>query len=334
MNVTLLIDSIVRQTTVLVARLATSAGGRPSLAHTSNQVFVDLVHELKEQGVGNKVIADMFGLALRTYHDKIRRLEETNRYAGRSLWEAVLAYIQDHETVLQSDLFQRFRNDDNLTLRGVLSDLVDNGLVFRSGRGTRSTLRAATAADVRDDEGKGVANLVWVAINRVGYASFDAIRERVAIGNDALERALNTLLADGRIREAGTADCRRFTCDECLIPEGSAHGWEAAVFDHYEAMVSALCAKVAQLGGSRPLSSREELPGLDTVGGSTFSFTVWESHPMKDEVFGVLAQARAQMAAIRQRVADYNADHTSDESDAIRVIAYVGQTAVWNSPDA
>ena len=50
MNVTLLIDAIVRQTTILIAELATASGTRAPLAHTANQVFLDLVHELKEQG--------------------------------------------------------------------------------------------------------------------------------------------------------------------------------------------------------------------------------------------------------------------------------------------
>src|SRR6187549_1621601 len=59
MDIAVLIDAIVRQTTVLIAQLVTSAGGWAPLAHTANQVFVDLVRELKEQGLGNKVIADM-----------------------------------------------------------------------------------------------------------------------------------------------------------------------------------------------------------------------------------------------------------------------------------
>jgi len=42
-NVNLLIDALVRQTTVLVAQLATAAGSRAQLAHTANQVFLDLV---------------------------------------------------------------------------------------------------------------------------------------------------------------------------------------------------------------------------------------------------------------------------------------------------
>jgi hypothetical protein len=54
MNIQVLIDSIVRQTTILIAQLATSAGARAPLAHVANQVFLELVSELKAQGLGNK----------------------------------------------------------------------------------------------------------------------------------------------------------------------------------------------------------------------------------------------------------------------------------------
>ena len=112
MNSKLLIDAIVRQTTVLIAQLATQAGNRTPLAHTANQVFLSLVKELRRQGLGNKVIADMFGLALRTYHDKVQRLSESQTFRGRSLWEAVLQFVQEHETVTQPDILLRFSNDD------------------------------------------------------------------------------------------------------------------------------------------------------------------------------------------------------------------------------
>ncbi len=117
MEPTLLIDAIVRQTKVLIAQLATSAGVRAPLAHTANQVFLDLVGQLKEQGLGNKVIADMFGLALSTYHDKVRRMSESQSYRGRSLWEATFSYVQERETVLQADVLTRFRNDEEASVR-------------------------------------------------------------------------------------------------------------------------------------------------------------------------------------------------------------------------
>src|SRR5689334_16034848 len=85
MNVPLLIDSVVRQTTVLIAQLATAGGVRAPLASVANQVFLDLADELNAQGVSRKVSADMFGLALRTYLRKIQRLRESSTEGGRSL---------------------------------------------------------------------------------------------------------------------------------------------------------------------------------------------------------------------------------------------------------
>jgi hypothetical protein len=62
MDSRLLIDSIVRQTTVLLAQLSTAAGLRAPLANVADQVFVQLAKEIESQGVGRKVAADMFGL--------------------------------------------------------------------------------------------------------------------------------------------------------------------------------------------------------------------------------------------------------------------------------
>ena len=47
----LLIDGIVRQTTVLIAQLSTSSGIRAPLAHVADQVFLELAREIEAQGV-------------------------------------------------------------------------------------------------------------------------------------------------------------------------------------------------------------------------------------------------------------------------------------------
>src|SRR5690349_24711223 len=93
MNTQLLIDAVVRQTTILIAQLATIGGARTPLADVAGQVFTDLARELQRQGVSRKVAADMFGLALRTYRRKLQRLTESQTVAGRSLWEAVHEFI-------------------------------------------------------------------------------------------------------------------------------------------------------------------------------------------------------------------------------------------------
>ena len=84
MNVKLLIDAIMRQTTVLIAQLSTAAGVRAPLAHLADQVFVTLAKEIEAQGVGRKVVADMFGMALRSYQKKTQRLGGSQTEQGKT----------------------------------------------------------------------------------------------------------------------------------------------------------------------------------------------------------------------------------------------------------
>ena len=325
MNVDLLIDSIVRQTTVLIAQLATATGGRAPLAHTANQVFIDLIRELKEQGLGNRVIADMFGLTLRTYHNRVRRLAESSTFKGRSLWEAVLSHIQERGTVRRAEVLQRFCNDDERIVRAVLSDLVDSGIVFRTGRADHATYRAAGADEIVivDDEQKqgGLAHLLVVTISRFGPLTRDQIAEHVRMPTDAMSRMLSDLVQRGRIRSTDGARGATYASGECVIPFGEPAGWEAAVFDHYQAMVTAICVKLR----------RGELRAAlgDAVGGSTYTFDVWEGHPLEREVLGLLSALRQQGRALRERVEAYNRDHgderAASEGRERRVITYVGQ---------
>jgi len=60
----------------------------------SPQVFVELSRELEAQGLNQKVSADMFGMALRSYQRKVQRLGESSTVCGRSLWEAVYDFVR------------------------------------------------------------------------------------------------------------------------------------------------------------------------------------------------------------------------------------------------
>ncbi len=319
-DVNSLIDAIVRQTTVLLAQLATAAGGRAPLVNTANQVFVNLVRELREQGVGNKVIADMFGLALRTYHDKVQRLSESTTVRGRSLWEATLEYVQEKGAVLQADVLDRFRNDDEATVRGVLTDLVESGILFRSGRGARTTYRAAKLDElalIARDDGERAMHLVWVAVSRLGVASIDAVAQTVALEPPVIEAALARLVADGRVARVERGGAPEYRTDLCVIPYGTPAGWEAAVFDHYQAVVTAICTKLR--------AGETSAAATDRVGGSTYGYRVWEGHPHYDAAVGFLARVRAEAVLLREQVTAYNAAHAPPPG-AIRVISYVGQT--------
>lgn len=321
MNVNLLIDAIVRQTTVLIAQLATTAGARAPLAHTANRVFLDLTRELKQQGLASKVIADMFGLTLRAYHGKIARLSESGTDRGTSLWEALLRFVQEHGPVSRPSIMRRFSGDEDAIVRGVLRDLVDTGLLYRSGRGDFATYRASTDDDAtfeRDTE--HVAHLIWIVVHRYGPMNREAILERVPMEAALLDAAFVRLLADKRLVELEGDGGPAYSTDGCVIPIGSSVGWEAAVFDHYQALVTALCTKLRQ-------GRVHAAPG-EWIGGSTYSMPVWEGHPLFQEAVGLLERTRREATSLRARIDDYNKALTASADAERRVIFYVGQTVL------
>lgn len=310
MNTELLIDAIVRQTTVLLAQLATGSGGRAKLANPANQVFLDLVNELKTQGMTHAVIADMFGLALRSYHKKLKRLSEGDSDRGKSLWTTVLEHIHGKGPVLRAELLRRFRHEDETTLRGILKDLVDAGLVYASGQGDNAMYRALDATELAQAASgnlQSTVNMVWVAVYRHSPLSWATLLQVLPAEPALITRALETLLGDGRV-------ARR----ERDGQPGTPGGWEAAVFDHYQAVVTTICNKLTLVNQG---------VDADDVGASTFRYDVWDGHPLHGEVLSLLRRVREQMRDLRQRVESHNAATAApEEVNGEQLIAYVGQT--------
>jgi predicted transcriptional regulator len=323
MNGSLLIDAIVRQTVVLIATLATGAGQRASLSHVADQVFSDLVGALKEQGLSNKLIADMFGMALRTYHSRVAQLSESRTDTGRSLWEAVYGHIQQRGPLLRSEVLTRFGRDDSAVVRSVLRDLCDSGLVYRSGRGDSTSYQARdvdAAAALGSNDQALLSRMLLVAVHRNGPITQNALAELLRADDAvALQSALSELCAQGLITEQTAQESVLYSCERCVIPFGDDHGWEAAVFDHYQAMVSALVTKLR--------SKRRSAALADQVGGSTFVFDLFEGHPLQSEVLGYLATTRTLGLSLRARIDAYAAQHPSPPGvRPLRVVAYVGQS--------
>jgi hypothetical protein len=157
-NAQILIDALVQQVTVLIAQVATSGGLRAPIAHIANQVFVDLSLELEAQGVGRKVSADMFGMALRAYQRKLRRLSTRASQREQTLWSGVLEALEAG-ALPRKALLERFARDDGRSVRAVVRDLVDAGLVRASGQGTRVTYALAREHAANAAAGRGFEEL-------------------------------------------------------------------------------------------------------------------------------------------------------------------------------
>jgi hypothetical protein len=320
MTVQVLIDSIVRQVTVLIAQLATSGGIRAPVAHLANQVFLELANELEAQGVSRKVSADMFGMALRAYIRKVRRLSEAQTERGRTLWQAVLEFVRTEQLVSRERVLARFERDGELEVSAVLHDLTESNLVFCSGTGRNAVFRAASDEDLgRMSQLSGQAGLdelAWVLVYRNGPLTEAELGELLARGHEPIEPLVERLLDSGRFERTPDG---KITAPSFVIPLGSSVGWEAAVFDHLQAMVQTVCTRLRQaaIGAS---------PG-DTVGGSTYTFDVWPGHPLEDEVKGQLSEMRARAGALRRRVDTHNREH-GISGDYERVTTYMGQCTV------
>jgi len=320
MHAARLIDALVRQTTVLIAGLATASGQRAQLAHVANLVFADLVRELREQGIGNKVIADMFGMALRTYRRKVARLSASQTVQGQSLWEAVLAHVQQRGPVSRADVLQRFARDDETVLRSVLLDLIETGLMRAEGEGDAVELTAAATAPTPDpaQQAATLESLVLVALHRSGPLELAELAKLVPASQPELDAALAQLVESGLATLEQRGPHKRWGCERCVIGFGDELGWEAAVLDHYQAMVGALVHKLRS-------GARRSALG-DHIGGSTFVFDLWEGHPLQARALGYLRSMREQGSALRQAIDEHAAaTPMPGQAKALRVVAYVGQ---------
>ena len=324
MNAQVLIDSIVRQVTVLVAQLATSGGIRAPLSHIANQVFLELARELQAQGVSRKVSADMFGMALRAYIRKVRRLTEAETEQGRTLWQALLEFVREERLVHRERVHERFAADGELQVTAVLHDLVESGLLFCSGAGKRAIYRAPSDDEldqaVRLSNGSGADELAWVLVYREGPLTEERLTELLRRPPAEVAEVVERLAADGRIqRQHGSLSARDF-----VVPLGASAGWEAAVFDHVQAVVQTICQRLQGLSSDAPV-----LP----VGGSTYSFDVWPGHPLEQRTKAQLASLREQLGELRKEVDEYNRVHGL-APDYQQVITYVGQCLLERSLDA
>jgi len=320
LNAKLLIDSIVHQTTVLIGQLSTAAGLRAPLAHIADQVFLELSREIETQGVSRKVAADMFGMALRTYQKKVQRVSAGATVRDRTLWQAVLEFLTGRGSASRRELLEEFSRDDPVNVGSVLSDLVASGLVSRTGVGDATvftmTQESELAAVRRAERRETLAPVVWALVYRSTGMTRAVLRERLAVPDDELGEALAVLEREGRVERSGTGELATYQSSFLELPLDAEHGWEAAVFDHFQAMVRAIGTKV------RRRTPRAH--AADVTGGATLTFVVDQNHPLREEALGLLRRVRTDVNDLWQRVQAHSVAHGLAE-DQTEILFYFGQ---------
>jgi hypothetical protein len=157
---------------------------------------------------------------------------------------------------------------------------------------------------------------VWAVVFREGPISRGALAKRLRQGD--VDAVVERLISAGRIRSIRREEDEELAADHFFVAPGAEVGWEAAVFDHFQAVVKTICAR---------LQGREKGPQGSPIGGSTFSFDVWPGHPLETEVLNLLRDLRQRTGDIRARVRAYNETNVRPRSFA-HVTFYGGQSVI------
>jgi hypothetical protein len=169
---------------------------------------------------------------------------------------------------------------------------------------------------ITDAEGaEATASMVWVSIYREPALSAPELAGRLAMDPQLTTQAVEQLVRDGRVTqdpETGALRAATFS-----IPVGSERGWESAVYDHFQAVSTAIASKLRHTG---PRSAAGDL-----VGGATLSFDLYSGHPHEERVYALLETIRAQLNQVWNAVRQANEARPVSDEERIKVTFYFGQ---------
>lgn len=322
MHIQFLVDDIVRQTTVLIAQLATAAGARAPLARIADQVFADLANELEAQGVRRKVAADMFGMALRSYQTKLRRIWENQDNSAETLWQLIFGELSKG-SITREALATRFRRIEPKQLSATLLDMTQSGVAYCSGKGPQMVYGLTSEMDRAQiglsQNREALSRMVMFLTASNAARTREELRQQLRTTQAELDDVLSELIGQGKMSDHdGVLRSQPFH-----VPVGDEMGWETAICDHFRAVASTIAAKV----GTR--QSAQD----DVIGGGTLSFSVHRGHPHATAVYRLLSETRQRANALWTDVITYN-EKNPLPADGDRVTFYFGQHVVANDGQA
>ncbi len=217
----------------------------------------------------------MFGMALRSYQKKMRRLTESAAVGERTLWQAVLDLVEREQPTRRRarTLRARRRTRGRRCLEGSRAERPrvrdghrQPGAVRGDEPGARDKLSAESDLD-------SIANLAWLALFR---REAETEAELVTLLGVEPERVAPRGRRAGR-RRASEPQRRPARVEQPGAAGGGGAGLGARDPRSLRAVTVAIATKIQAGFGAAAAS--------DKSGGSTFTFTVTPGHPHELEVY-------------------------------------------------
>jgi hypothetical protein len=159
--------------------------------------------------------------------------------------------------------------------------------------------------------------LIWLHTYRASGSTLATLRAQFQVEEGELAAAIALLEAQGQLQRTGDGEVASYRASPFVVPVGAEHGWEAAVFDHFQTVVKAIGRK-ARRGMAR--SAADHLNG-----GATLTFDVGPEHPQREAVYGLLKRVRAEVNELWTLVQAHNEHTPIPDEQKVEVSFYFGQ---------
>lgn len=300
MNFSNLVERMVPLVAELFATLKVTDPLRMDFAGIAEKTVHDLVGVLRQEGLTNEEIAAALDLSIAGFYRKVKDLRETyspgDGTRRPTLWELVYDFVLEQSggsrdrPVSYMAIEARFAQLTPERLGAMLRYLVRFGRLSMTGHGPSRRYRIVerelpTGATYHD---------AVVTLYRDGPMTSAELAQRLETDEASCHAWLGRLRDAGRLEETtvGRQPTRYRATGYHIEPDEPA-GYEAALWDHFQAVVRAICMKV-RLGATQA-SMR------DLIGGTTFSFDLPVDDPLYAEISGFLAETRQRMESWLRR---------------------------------
>lgn len=322
MNHGLLIDAIVRKTALLVADLAVRDPVPASLMHVTDLFFTAINEHLRSKHERpQRVIADLFGLPIRTYQHRVTVLSQSASLRGITVWEAIYRFVRAEEQVSRAEIGQRFHQENPELVGSILNEMVRSKLLFCAGRGSTAVYLANQRVEFDADASpEADARLVWVVTHGHPGASMAELAVAMGIEGSAvqanrLRAALDRLVDENRLVVTSDPEgIDRYHSRDFVFDLDAPSDGLAAFYDHFSAVVDAICQKLD--GGAMPRIGAT---------GATYRFDLHPGMAETAEVEGLVEALRTRCSRLRHAL---EATGLSDT----RLVFYFGHMLVESDP--
>ncbi len=317
-----LVERMVPLVAELFATLAARDPLRMRFADIANKTLLDMVGVLQSEGVSQEAVAASLGLTIGGFRARMRKLREVSdemgaRHGPRTLLERVFSEVAAKEDAgrpaTYDALTTQFRGIKEDSLRGVLHFLVTSGLLSVSGRGRSKEYRVVVRRGARTSRYTDTV----VTLYREGPLSLDVLCARLGLGPTEAKQHIERLRSAGFLDESTIEGELRYRATDYHVPLGGAEGFEAALYDHFGAVIRAITKKV-RLGRLRASSN-------DLTGGSTFSFDLSPDDPLWEQVTSFLSEQRPRLDGWLSEARKLAAARPSGGAPRQKITIYIGQ---------